>query len=120
MLQPKCSTVGFFLYIKRCKIATKKTLDICSCQRKVVYLHCNKLKTKEENDMNTTNGNTQSVYLDIPRSDWQLLKDLSKKFGWRAQTSEQRLEAFVNSRPQTTELTEEDIMNEVKAIRYSK
>lgn len=72
--------------------------------------------------MNTTtkNGNTQFVYLNIPRSDWQLLKDLSKKLGWQAETSEQRLEAFVKSRPKALELSEDDIMNEVNAIRYGK
>ncbi|RRC98145.1 hypothetical protein [Prevotella sp. OH937_COT-195] len=70
--------------------------------------------------MSTTTGNMQSVYLDIPRSDWQLLKDLAKKFGWQTQTSEQRLEAFVKSRPKATKLTEDDIMNEVSAIRYAK
>ena len=70
--------------------------------------------------MNTTTGNTQSVYLNIPQSDWQLLKDLARKFGWQAQTSEQRLEAFIESRPQTVELSEDDIMKEVSAIRYGK
>lgn len=69
--------------------------------------------------MNTTR-NMQSVYLDIPRSDWKLLKDLSKKFGWQAQTSEQRLEAFVERRPNAVELSEDDIMNEVKIVRYGK
>ena len=49
-----------------------------------------------------------------------MLKDLARKFGWQAQTSEQRLEAFIESRPQTVELSEDDIMNEVSAIRYGK
>ena len=70
--------------------------------------------------MNATTRNTQSVYLNIPRSDWKLLKDLAKKFGWQAQTSEQRLEAFVESRPKAVELSEEDIMNEVSTLRYGK
>jgi len=62
----------------------------------------------------------QSVYLNIPQGDWQLLKDLAKKFGWQAQTSEQRLEAFIESRSKTVELSEDDIMNEVRVLRYDK
>jgi hypothetical protein len=65
-----------------------------------------------------TQGTTQSVFLNIPSSDWQLLKDLSKKFGWKAQTVNQRLVAFSKSRPKNVELTDEDIMKEVHAVRY--
>lgn len=70
--------------------------------------------------MAATTGNTQSVYLNIPQEDWKLLKELSKKFGWQTQTSEQRLAAFVKSRPQTTDLSDADIMDEVSANRYDK
>lgn len=62
----------------------------------------------------------QSVYLDIPQSDWQLLKDLAKKFGWKAQSSEEMLSAFVASRPKGMDITEEEIIAEVKAVRRGK
>jgi len=68
----------------------------------------------------TRNRTTQSVYLNIPSSDWQLLKDLSRKFGWQAQTSEQRLAVFVKNRPDNVKLSEDDIVNEVRATRYTK
>lgn len=68
----------------------------------------------------TRNRTTQSVYLNIPSSDWQLLKDLSRKFGWQAQTSEQRLAVFVKNRPDNVKLSEDDIVNEVRAARYTK
>ena len=65
-----------------------------------------------------TQGATQSVFLNIPSSDWQLLKDLSRKFGWEAKTANKRLAAFSKSRPKDVGLSDEDIMKEVQAVRY--
>lgn len=61
---------------------------------------------------------TQGVYLNIPRADWTLLQELVNRFGWQSQTREQLLEEFMDSRPQNVDLTEDDIMNEVRAVRY--
>ena len=64
--------------------------------------------------------NTQGIYLNIPMSDWVLLKELIRKFGWQAETREQLLDRFVKSRPKKPALTEEEIMEEVNAVRYKK
>lgn len=61
---------------------------------------------------------TQGVYLKIPRADWTLLQELVSRFGWQSQTREQLLEEFMGTRPQNIDLTEDDIMNEVRAVRY--
>lgn len=61
---------------------------------------------------------TQGVYLNIPRADWTLLQELVSRFGWQSQTREQLLEEFMGTRPQNIDLTEDDIMNEVRAVRY--
>jgi hypothetical protein len=53
-------------------------------------------------------------------TDWVLLKELIRKFGWQAETREQLLERFVKSRPKSPALTEEEIMEEVNAVRYGK
>ena len=68
--------------------------------------------------LNTTN--TQGIYLNVPMADWMLLKELIRKFGWQAETREQLLDRFVKSRPKSPTLTEEEIMEEVKAVRYKK
>lgn len=60
----------------------------------------------------------QGVYLNVPAADWSLFKELIRKFGWQAETSEQLLDRFVNSRPKQPALSEEDIISEVKAARY--
>ncbi|MBR1644969.1 MAG: hypothetical protein IJ684_06345 [Bacteroidales bacterium] len=60
----------------------------------------------------------QDVYLNVPMSDWSLLKELIRKFGWQSETREQLLDRFVASRPQLPPLSEEEIMEEIRAIRY--
>lgn len=63
---------------------------------------------------------TQGVYVNVPMGDWSLFNELIRKFGWKAETREHLLERFIESRPAAPEITEEDIMNEVKAVRYAK
>ena len=62
---------------------------------------------------------TQGVYLNIPRTDWILLQELVNRFGWQSETREQMLEEFMQTRPSNVNLSEEDIMNEVRAVRYA-
>ncbi len=63
---------------------------------------------------------TQGVYLNVPRTDWKLLQELINRFGWQSETREDMLDEFLQTRPSVTDLTEEDIMNEVRAVRYAK
>ncbi len=69
----------------------------------------------------TANSATiQGVYVNVPSADWSLFRELIRKFGWQAETREQLLDRFAGSRPTIPALTEEEIMDEVKAVRYSK
>jgi len=63
---------------------------------------------------------SQGVYLTIPRTDWNLFAELARKFGWQTQTNEQLLDNFIAGRPKVEDMTEEDIMDEVRAVRYAK
>ena len=60
---------------------------------------------------------TQGVYLNVPRTDWTLLQELINRFGWQSETREDMLDEFLQTRPSVTDLTEEDIMNEVVFMR---
>ncbi len=64
-----------------------------------------------------SNTATQGVYINVPKNDWPLFRELIRKFGWKAETREQLLDRFINSRPSDADISEEDIMDEVKAIR---
>ena len=66
------------------------------------------------------NVQMQGVYVNVPAVDWSLFRELIRKFGWQEETREQLLDRFVGSRPATPALTEEEIMDEVKAVRYAK
>ena len=65
-------------------------------------------------------AHTQGIYLSVPMTDWALLKELIRKFGWQAETREQMLERFVKSRSNKDLLSDEEIMEEVNAVRYEK
>lgn len=61
----------------------------------------------------------QGAYINIPVSDRKFFKELVRKMGWEIQTREELLDSFIESRPENSPLTDEEIMNEVKAARYS-
>ncbi len=60
----------------------------------------------------------QGAYVNVPSSDWRLFKELVRKMGWEVQTREDLLDSFIKSRPVKSPLSDEEIMDEVKAIRY--
>ena len=62
----------------------------------------------------------QGVYVNVPLADWSLFRELIRKFGWQSETREQLLDRFIASRPTEPEISEEEIMDEVKAVRYAK
>ena len=68
----------------------------------------------------TGNATLQGVYVNVPVADWSLFKELIRKFGGQAETREELLDRFVGSRPAEPKLSEEEIMEEVKAVRYAK
>lgn len=62
----------------------------------------------------------RDVFIRVPESDWAFLTELISRFGWQIETREQLLERFCNSRPQSPVLSDEDILAEVKAVRYGR
>ena len=62
----------------------------------------------------------QGVYVNVPSADWSLFRELVRKFGWQTETREQLLDRFASSRPAKPAMSEEEIMDEVKAVRYAK
>ena len=68
----------------------------------------------------TNEGVIQGVFINVPVSDWSLLKELIRKFGWQAETPEQLLDRFVKTRPASPEISEDEIAKEVMLSRYGK
>ena len=60
----------------------------------------------------------QSVFLSIPKSDVKFFKELAKKMGWNIDIIEDFLKDYIASRPKKVNLSEEEILAELNAIRY--
>ena len=60
----------------------------------------------------------QDIYLTIPKSDMSFFQQFIKKMGWKMQTKEERLDEFIASRPHDVPLNDEEILNELREVRY--
>lgn len=68
----------------------------------------------------TNSTKMQGVYVNVPNVDWSLFRELVRKFGWQIETREQLLDRFISTRPDNPAFSEEEIMDEVRAVRYTK
>lgn len=62
----------------------------------------------------------QGIFLSIPKSDIKFFKELAKKMGWDVDIREDFLKDYIASRPKRVNLSEEEILAELNAIRYEK
>ena len=62
----------------------------------------------------------QGIFLSIPKSDIKFFKELAKKMGWDIDIREDFLKDYIASRPKRANLSEEEILAELNAIRYEK
>ena len=60
----------------------------------------------------------QGVFLSIPKSDIKFFKELAKKMGWDIDIREDFLKDYIASRPKKVNLSEGEILAELKTIRY--
>lgn len=67
----------------------------------------------------TNSATIQGVYVNVPTMDWSLFRELVCKFGWQVETREQLLDRFISTRPANPAISEEEIMDEVRAVRYA-
>lgn len=59
-----------------------------------------------------------NLFLQVPTSDMVLISLMAKKMGWTIETSESMLEKFISTRPSNVPLSDEEIMDEVRSVRY--
>ena len=62
----------------------------------------------------------QGIFLSIPKSDIKFFKELAKKMAWDIDIREDFLKDYIASRPKRVNLSEEEILAELNAIRYEK
>jgi hypothetical protein len=60
----------------------------------------------------------EKVYVDIPKSDLKFFKELIEKMGWEVHVRKSFLDKYIETRPKNVDLTDDEIMAEVNAVRY--
>lgn len=62
----------------------------------------------------------QGIFLSIPKSDVKFFKEFAKKMGWDIDIREDFLKDYIASRPKKVDLSDEEILAELNAVRYEK
>ncbi|GHT14261.1 hypothetical protein AGMMS4956_11760 [Bacteroidia bacterium] len=62
----------------------------------------------------------QTVFVGIPPADMSFFTKFAAEKGWQTETKETILDKYIKSRPQNVDISDEEIMAEVRAVRYGK
>ena len=62
----------------------------------------------------------ETILVDIPQSDLIFFKLFADKLGWQFKSKQTLWDEYLKSSPDDVDLTEEEIMEEVRAVRYGK
>ena len=73
------------------------------------------LREKPVNDMMR-----ERFFVDIPPTDMLFFQLFADKMGWTVNRKQALWDKYIESSPQNVSLSEEEIMEEVRAVRYAK
>jgi len=62
----------------------------------------------------------EKILVEIPKSDLMFFKLFADKFGWQFNIRQSLWDEFIKNNPENVDLSEEEIMEEVRAVRYEK
>jgi len=62
----------------------------------------------------------EKILVDIPQSDLIFFRLFANKFGWLFQSKQTLWDEFIKNSPKNVDLSDEDIMEEIRAVRYGK
>ena len=62
----------------------------------------------------------ERIFVDMPQSDMAFFQLFADKMGWLVESKTAFLDKYIASCPKNVPLTDEDIMEEVRAVRYAK
>ena len=68
----------------------------------------------------TRNIEQENVSVKIPQSDMMFFQLFAEKMGWLVNRKQDLWEKYAVSSPQNIPLTDDEIMEEVRAVRYAK
>lgn len=78
--------------------------------------------TLQRNTKRFFNGNSinEEIYVKMPQSDIVFFQLFAKKMGWLVTRRKDFWEEYIKNSPKDVPLTDEEIMEEVRAVRYGK
>ena len=62
----------------------------------------------------------EKILVNIPQSDLLFFEIFANKLGWQFNTKQMLWDEFVKSSPENIDLSDEEIMEEIRAVRYGK
>ena len=62
----------------------------------------------------------EKVFIDLPQSDMKFLQLFANKMGWFVDKQQNLWDKYVQNSPQNVDLSDEEIMEEVRVVRYGK
>jgi len=62
----------------------------------------------------------ENIYVKMPQSDMGFFQHFAEKMGWFVENRQTIWDKYMQNSPQNVDLTEEEIMEEVRAVRYGK
>jgi hypothetical protein len=64
--------------------------------------------------------NREKILVDIPQSDMIFFRFFADKLGWQFNSRQMLWDEYIKDSPVNADLSEEEIMEEVRAVRYGK
>jgi hypothetical protein len=62
----------------------------------------------------------ERVWVDLPQTDVDFFQQFADKMGWRVDNKQKLWDEYIRNSPKNIDLSDEEIMEEVKAVRYGK
>jgi len=62
----------------------------------------------------------ERIFVDLPQSDMVLFQLFADKMGWLVDKKQNLWDKYIQNSPRNVDLSDEEIMEEVRAVRYGK
>jgi len=60
----------------------------------------------------------EKIFVDLPQSDMAFFQIFADKMGWLVDKKQNLWDKYIQNSPQNVDLSDEEIMEEVRAVRY--
>ena len=77
-------------------------------------------EVKEKTIISNYGIRREKILVDIPQTDLLFFKLFAGKFGWQFNSKQSLWDEFIRNSPENVDLSDEEIMEAVRAVRYDK